>query len=1011
MPSDFTSYKEKPSSWVPLENRQYRRDVVYDRLSWNLQPSQLASAISAAAANGGPLAIIPDAGWGLSFSLAVYTLSGRLISRFERLRDRTVPPFRAVAIGWAFDDSLTVVYNDGVVVRLGPDLHPSTLQLVRAFPDAVNERVYDAAVLPSKEVIMRTASGKILSIDPRDSVRTDTTIVPPPEGVVRDVPNCGIASIKLAASVAGGSANANTKTNLNINANVKVGINSKTSTGMVAPSSPPAISAVDTLFVTANGNLIITNCTSQPYTLECKDDVSQIAISANGSYVAALDANKATLFVSTLDLRNRVANVNLAVELSLLGVENVFSDVVFDPKAPEAVAWVGSDAVAVLYREHLVLVGPQGGVAVLQLDEACANCAVILHTEVDGLRIISAVDVQFVGMVPEAVTLVRTHKQSPGFKLLCSSSTASMSKSIDTPKVNQTSPTNMDSLTRYRLLRELRDSHELIDGARQCVAAAYLETNVNFQKRLLHAAAYGSRHATVFGQGVNKPNGGDYSRSESKIAQPGGSAGRKKKYEVVRNDLSMIPTSIAILRVLNAVRAPSVGIPVTKPQFDMLGLGAIVDRLSRYGEHTLALRLATFGGVPVYGVLAEWASATIRANSGDTDEALTVLISDRFETVRRSQAQAQSLSTSSNRFVTAESGRRLLPYVRAAETAFTVGRPKCAELLLRREIRPAPKVEMYLRMGREGAAIQAAVESGDPELVLDAILHVLERKSVRETARVIRSLLPAVATRATDLLATHLRQIGNMNALRLVLSEAGRIREATLVEIGRVHNIQDTSEYIASLEKVASGITRGARGHARRVCHFELAALQHAATVATCALEVEKRGRLESGILRHASDGDLLARAIVDIHDKTRRRDMLAKLRRELKVPDRRFFWVCLESMAEVGDFESIEALSDFSGSGRAPPIGLMAFVDTCIKHSMEEEAFKYAMRMPDLRDRARALARCGRGREAADIASRLRNQQLLAEVQDLTARHVANINLSKERSKDTGQKASKQQL
>lgn len=177
-------------------------------------------------------------------------MSGSRISRFERLRDRAVPPFRADAIGRPFDDRLALGYNDGLTVLLVPDLQPSTPQIVRGSPNAGDARIYDAAVPSPNNVTTRPVSSKVPSIAPRDYAHTSSTTTPPPEGVVREVADCGVASIKLVSSVFG-SARANTKTHLDINVNDKMDIKSKTST----------------------------------------------ARSVNGLHVAASDANTATLFV------------------------------------------------------------------------------------------------------------------------------------------------------------------------------------------------------------------------------------------------------------------------------------------------------------------------------------------------------------------------------------------------------------------------------------------------------------------------------------------------------------------------------------------------------------------------------------------------------------------------------------------------------------------------------------------------------------------------------------------
>lgn len=925
MPSEHGTEEAIPAGWIPLENRLYRRDIIYNTLEWSVDPDQLSRAIIAAAPCAGPVALFTNFGWQGSSTLEIYALSGHLIRRFDRLREKTVPPHKVVALGWSKDDLLSVIYNDGAVVRVPGGIHVNSSRFISVLEGNADDRIYDAAIVQNGDIILRGVTGAVYRLSSEDKVQHDVNHVKPPEGVVREVLNGGIA--------------------------------------VVQPLHTP-LEIVETLFVTETENIALLGSNGLSV-MQGDRDVSQICVSPNGQYLAAMESTTGNLFVTTVDLSTEIARVDLVVELSSRAVEHVFSDVIFDARMPKSIAWVGSDAIAVLYREHIVLVGPHGGVAVMHLAESSAQGGIILRSESDGLRVMTAVGLEFIQLVAEPVYNVRCRKQTPGYKLL--NSCRPPEASADT--------TSTRALNRYRLLRELRESGSLLEASRSCIATAYLEVEVQIQKRLLHAAAYGQRYASVFLDD-------DSSKIVPSLTSAPASVSKKMIEDRSRRDVNMVPTAIAILRVLHAAGAPDSGVPLSKSQFDTLGLSALVARLSRYGKHTLAIRLATFGRISPYEVLAEWAIAAVQANIEESDDAVTTLIAERFETVSRSYTGVD---------LNGSQRGRALPYVIAAEAAYVRGRPKCAELLLRRETRPAPKVTMYLKMGRENPALIASVSSGDPELVLDALGTVLERKnrSVREIAKLLRTLPPALGNRATDLFACHLRQIGDYNALRIVYAEVGRRREAALVEIFLVDQIVDSRERMTALEKTALNISRG---HSRRSCHFEVQAVQHAAVVASNAIELEKKGRLEPGSLRYASDGDLLARAILDIKDVGRRRNILAKLRKELNIPDRRFFWICLDSMAEAGDFESIEALSKSAGHGRAPPIGLTAFVDTCIKYKMDDEAIKYAMRIGDLRDRARALARGGRGREAADIASRLRNQQLLEEVQDLSARHASNI-------------------
>lgn len=904
----------------------YRRSAQCFPPAWPLSGADLGGGVVALAPCGGPLAIVPDGGWGISYALATYSMGGELLQLWESLRERVEAPVRAVAVGWCKGDMVTVVYDDGGIVRVSPRVLGGGIVSVGR---TGVERVHDAVIMPEGDVVVRGVAGGVWRLSAENAVVSDSVVVPP---LLKRVPKAG------------------------------------SNNGIVAmgPDLSPC-GDVETLIVGLGGVVSLVNPAGCAIVGGLEQPVSQLALSPNGKYVAAVETGTGHLFVRSVDMRAEIVRVNVNTELAGQGIKSI-TDVDGHPvkREPEEIAWVGSDAIAAFYGEHLVLIGPHGGVATLELSNVGPANGIVMQSELDGLRLVSSTRVEFVQLVPEVVHAVFCRPQAPSFKLL-----RACGALVGESCISETeSP--MEPLARYDLLRELLESKKLMSAARSCAEAAYLVPSPLEQKALLHAVSYGQRYSTVLG---TKASDGH----DSSLVVPSSRACKG------RRDVDLVPTAVAILRVINAVSAREAGVPLTKPQLDVLGLQGLVSRLSRYGKHTLALRLAAYGGVSPNAVFADWASATIHSRGEDTDESLTTLIIERFETLGKSSSFTSR----------GEVGRgHALPYVNAAEAAFAAGRQRCAELLLRRESRPAPKVAMYLTMGREAQAIMASVASGDPELVLDALGTILQRKSVRETARLLRSLPPTLCNRATDLFASHLKQIGNLPSLRLVYTEVGRHREAALVEIHLADHVEEERPHMAALEKKAHSIGRGPH---RRSCHFEVQALQHAAAVASSGIEVEKRARMASGSLRHANDAELLARATRDIADARQRRDMLARLRRELKIPDRRFFWVCLDAMAEAGDFDSIEALSNSAGYGRPPPIGLTAFVDACIKHHKDDEAVKYAMRIADLRDRARALARCGHGREAADIASRLRNQQLLEEVADLAARHVAQIPLPSE--------------
>ncbi|CAN8074229.1 unnamed protein product [Agarophyton chilense] len=800
-----------PSNWISLENRFYRRQLQYSS-GPSINSSELASCLSAAAPNAGPVALIPDSGWGITHSLTIHTLSGEILHHIERLRERVKlsdPPFRAVALGWSVNDLLTIVYNDGFLIRLpgGGDL--ARVRSVRVFE---RDSVYDATVLHTADVIIRTDSGSVYRVDAFEKVLNDFYNVRPPERVTGDMLNACISAI--------------------------------------APEQS-SHEVIECILITESRSVVITNSSGVQPIITTRN-VSHIALSSNGKYIVAIENSTGSLFVWDIVRQAEIIRLNLVVELSILGVENAVSEELFDAKYPDALSWVGSDAIAVLYKEHLVLVGPQRGLAVLQLEESAIKTGVILNNEEDGLRLISCERIEFLQMVPELITAIFCQIQAPSYKLFKSSGVINEIESIST-----------EALTRYRLLRELREAGTLLEAARSCVNAAYLELDTTVQKQLLRAAAYGQRYETVF---ADDKDGAMSTNSELPVM-------RKRRDARMRCDVDMIPTAIAILRVLNASASLLAGVPLTKLQFDSLGLPGLVARLSRYGKHTIALRLASFGGISPYDVLAEWSKDVIRNSTNEPDEHIKFVIEEKFEAVSTS-------FTILDRHGSRRS--KALPYVLAAEAAFAANRPKCAELLLRQETRPAPKVDMFLKMGREKLAVTSAVASGDPELVLDVLGYILEAKNVKETARILRSLPPSICTRATDFLATHLKQIGSSTGLKILYSEVGRWREAAMVDIQIANLNPDPRKRMSDLEKAAKTI---GKGRYRRACRFEVQAAQHAAAVASNAIELEKRAKLEPGSLRYAKDGELLARAIHNIKDPGKKDDMLARLRRELVLP------------------------------------------------------------------------------------------------------------------------------
>lgn len=88
----------------------------------------------------------------------------------------------------------------------------------------------------------------------------------------------------------------------------------------------------------------------------------------------------------------------------------------------------------------------------------------------------------------------------------------------------------------------------------------------------------------------------------------------------------------------------------------------------------------------------------------------------------------------------------------------------------------------------------------------------------------------------------------------------------------------------------------------------------------------------------------------LSIHDTIKRLLILGdikqaeKLRSEYKLPDKHFWWVRIQILAEQFQWDELEKFSKFKKS----PIGYEPFVEVCLKQQRIDEAKKY---LPKCRD------------------------------------------------------------
>ncbi|KAL3836276.1 hypothetical protein ACJMK2_021714 [Sinanodonta woodiana] len=103
---------------------------------------------------------------------------------------------------------------------------------------------------------------------------------------------------------------------------------------------------------------------------------------------------------------------------------------------------------------------------------------------------------------------------------------------------------------------------------------------------------------------------------------------------------------------------------------------------------------------------------------------------------------------------------------------------------------------------------------------------------------------------------------------------------------------------------------------------------------------------------------------------------MSEQLRKEFRVPDKRFWWLKIQALAEAGEWMELDRFS----KAKKPPIGIEAFVEVCLKNGNKHEALKYIVRVsPD--KKVKCLIKMGEFKMAAETAFENRNEDELNSV------------------------------
>ncbi|KAL5220130.1 hypothetical protein ABZP36_024843 [Zizania latifolia] len=575
----------------------------------------------------------------------------------------------------------------------------------------------------------------------------------------------------------------------------------------------------------------------------------------------------------------------------LLVIPTDFSRIIFEYECdsalpPDQIAWCGLDSVLLYWSEVLLMVGPNGDPVQYNYDEP-----IKLIPECDGVRILSNSSMEFLHRVPDSTTLI--------FGIGSMSPAALLYDARD--HYDKQSAKAYDN---YQLI-----SSSLPEAIEACIDAAGHEFDVSRQHTLLRAATYGLAFCSRF------------------------------PHERFQEMCKM-------LRVLNAVRDPQTGMPLTIQQYKLLTAPVLIGRLINANHHLLALRISEYLNLNPEVVIMHWACEKITASAAIPD---TVLLGGLLDKLRLCKG---------------------ISYAAVAAHADNSGRRKLAAMLVDHESQSSKQIPLLLSIDEQDKALSKAVESGDTDLVYLVLFHIWQKVAIEKSAPLDFFGVINARPLARDLFIAHARH-SKHEVLKDFFLTTGRLQDAAFLLLKESRELERNP--MASKGSPLHGlqirlIEQAHRLFAETKEHiFESKASEEHAKLLRSQHELEVSTK--QAIFVGSSVSDTIKTCIAMGNERA-----ALKVKSEFKVPDKRWYWLKSCALATVGNWDALEKFS----KEKRPPGGYKPFVEACIDAGQKTEALKYIPKLTDPRERSEAYARIKMAKEAAEAASQVKDSDEL---------------------------------
>eukprot|EP00210_Caulerpa_lentillifera_P001840 g1769.t1 len=520
---------------------------------------------------------------------------------------------------------------------------------------------------------------------------------------------------------------------------------------------------------------------------------------------------------------------------------------------PSQIGWCGDEFLVLLFDEVLMLIGSDDEWLTISIDHD-----VQLVSEIDSLRIFTTNKHFLLRKVSQSTIDVLSTESDHAGRDLYLARQAYDSQDFEADV----------------FLRGVKDLlPEAIDA---CIEVASESIDVPRQRELLKTATYGIAFASGY------PN--------------------LKMYDTCRK-----------LRILNGIRDPQVGFPMTMAQLNFNSVLVLISRLTNAHHHFLASKICESMELSQDDVLRHWACARISADGSLTDdEDLKNIIVDKL------------------------TGCKGVKYATIATHAQEKGRKGLAKLLLEFEICAADQVPLLLKLAEDERALQSAIESGDTDLVYYTMFSLYKKLALADAVpqfyskilthkQAVQLFLKYCKAKMPDVAKEIYRTSGLSDGeagmcLEQALDLALEIPDDPLDEDRII--VGNKMEQINSLLKESCSLYTKTKKH-----DFQSKSCDEYAQLRKVQVHVDQS--MGRNVLLGLSPVDTIKQCI-----RLNNHKAADDIRRTFGIPDKHFWWIKLKTLAAKSDWETLETFA----SSKKSPIGWEPFIKVSMNHGAPVE-------------------------------------------------------------------------